>query len=152
MKRIFANLWIKLFGVKGQPTTMILLDRCPNCCSDDVDRCHHSATFALPECFYYQCNECDTQWGHSYAVVKENEQLNKALALKLDSLPSGLTTGQAKALEEKYQRELSAANAKLAVLEKFECLECDKLKSKLADAKKVGDELKDVGSHGRWSD
>lgn len=38
--------------------------KCPKCQSDDVDRCHHEATYAVPECDYWQCNECEHQWGH----------------------------------------------------------------------------------------
>ena len=38
--------------------------RCPACDSCEVDKIHHEATFALPECWYFTCLECDKQWDH----------------------------------------------------------------------------------------
>lgn len=37
---------------------------CPKCQSEDIDRRHHRAD-SMPECFYWECNECDHQWGHA---------------------------------------------------------------------------------------
>ncbi len=39
--------------------------RCPKCEGLDTDLLHHTATFALPECHYRCCNECEHQWDHS---------------------------------------------------------------------------------------
>lgn len=39
-------------------------------------------------------------------VTKENEQLNKAVALKMDALPSGLSAGQSKQIEERLAADL----------------------------------------------
>lgn len=38
---------------------------CPECGSDDIDRVHHEGSFAIPECWYFLCHECDHQWDHS---------------------------------------------------------------------------------------
>ena len=37
---------------------------CPVCGSTDTDRMHHAGTFALPECFYWSC-ENGHQWGQA---------------------------------------------------------------------------------------
>lgn len=37
---------------------------CPVCEADNIERRHHTAD-SIPECFYWQCNECEHQWGHS---------------------------------------------------------------------------------------
>lgn len=37
-------------------------EKCPKCSSLDVLKCHHEATFAIPECDYKQCAECGHQW------------------------------------------------------------------------------------------
>ena len=39
--------------------------RCPTCGSDDIDELHHAATFALPECDFLYCNECQHEWRHT---------------------------------------------------------------------------------------
>ncbi len=40
---------------------------CPKCHASWVwvERRHHEATWAVPECDYWQCEQCDHQWGHS---------------------------------------------------------------------------------------
>jgi len=40
------------------------VEPCPRCGSDDTERRHHEATFAVPECDYKACNKCEHQWGH----------------------------------------------------------------------------------------
>jgi hypothetical protein len=40
-------------------------EKCPKCESENVEKRHHNPTFALPECDYFQCEECEHQWGHS---------------------------------------------------------------------------------------
>lgn len=37
---------------------------CPKCMSNDVDKMHHASTFALPECWYWWCNDCQHEWDH----------------------------------------------------------------------------------------
>ena len=37
---------------------------CPKCGCADIDRIHHDAAFATPEVAYWQCAECECQWGH----------------------------------------------------------------------------------------
>lgn len=32
--------------------------RCPRCGSEEMNRVHHAATFALPECWVMECGEC----------------------------------------------------------------------------------------------
>lgn len=59
------KLYVKFFKVKGQKTTMINCIKCPKCGSFDTTRCHHQGNFALPECFYQSCDECNHQWDHS---------------------------------------------------------------------------------------
>lgn len=37
---------------------------CPECgCAERTKR-HHPGTFAVPECWFWQCDECEHQWGH----------------------------------------------------------------------------------------
>ena len=48
--------------------------KCPECGSDDVERGHHGESFALPECWYWFCYQCEHQWGHVVQMV--NRQLN----------------------------------------------------------------------------
>lgn len=37
---------------------------CPKCgCAERTKR-HHAGTFAVPECWFWQCDECEHQWGH----------------------------------------------------------------------------------------
>jgi hypothetical protein len=38
---------------------------CPNCESEEVLRLHHAPTFALPECWFWFCEECEHSWGQS---------------------------------------------------------------------------------------
>ena len=38
---------------------------CPECSSANVSWKHHEATFAVPECSYWDCEDCDHQWGHA---------------------------------------------------------------------------------------
>jgi hypothetical protein len=46
-------------------------DRCKpgeqvcTCGSTDVARVWHAPTFALPECWFWYCHECEHEWGHS---------------------------------------------------------------------------------------
>ena len=42
----------------GTPTA------CPECQSREIGRSHHRPTFAVPECDFWECEECDHQWGH----------------------------------------------------------------------------------------
>ncbi len=49
-------------NVDGQKTTMIMIDKCPNCGSMEISRMHHAGDFRLPECFFNQCDDCDWQW------------------------------------------------------------------------------------------
>lgn len=65
MKRKLQMFWLKLFGAKGQKTNMLTLARCPQCGSFDTERRHAHGTFALPECYFQQCEDCGQQWGHS---------------------------------------------------------------------------------------
>ena len=37
---------------------------CPQCQKGDVIRRHAPPTFALPECDFWECEECSYQWGH----------------------------------------------------------------------------------------
>lgn len=37
---------------------------CPKCESIDVDKVHHDATFALPECWHWFCNNCEYDWDY----------------------------------------------------------------------------------------
>lgn len=39
--------------------------RCPKCRSRDVERAHHQGTFAVPECDFIRCNDCEHQWNHT---------------------------------------------------------------------------------------
>ena len=64
MKLWIQKLLLKLFGAKGQKTTMVTLEKCPKCGSYETYRRHADGTFYLPECFFQQCDECDHQWGH----------------------------------------------------------------------------------------
>lgn len=36
---------------------------CPKCKSTEVERIHHSESFALPECWAWHCGDCAHQWG-----------------------------------------------------------------------------------------
>jgi predicted RNA-binding Zn-ribbon protein involved in translation (DUF1610 family) len=38
---------------------------CPKCGSTETERLHHAATFALPECWFWQCEKCGHQWGQT---------------------------------------------------------------------------------------
>ena len=53
---------------KNRPITFSAMNSpqptCPDCGSDEISPRHHEATFAVPECDYSQCDECDHQWGH----------------------------------------------------------------------------------------
>ena len=42
-----------------------IVEHCPKCDSNEVEICHHAATFAVPECNYRHCTNCEHQWGHS---------------------------------------------------------------------------------------
>jgi hypothetical protein len=33
--------------------------RCPKCGSDDMSRRHHDGSGHIPECHWWECNECD---------------------------------------------------------------------------------------------
>jgi len=50
----------------GGTMDVLWMEHCPQCDSDDVDRHHHAATFALPECEHWYCNECGHEWGLDY--------------------------------------------------------------------------------------
>ena len=39
--------------------------KCPKCGAGDVVKGHAAATFALPEAYFWRCDACDHQWGHS---------------------------------------------------------------------------------------
>jgi hypothetical protein len=65
MKRLIQKLLFKIFILDGQKTSMITLEKCPKCGSLNCDRYHHYGNFALPECFYQKCDDCEHQWGHS---------------------------------------------------------------------------------------
>ena len=47
--------------IEGKP----LPTKCPKCGSEDVTHSHHQATFAIPECDYWRCDDCDYQWRHN---------------------------------------------------------------------------------------
>jgi hypothetical protein len=49
--------------------------------------------------------------GNNARLTREVEQLNKALALKLDAMPSGLSAGQSKKLESKLAFYIEACAA-----------------------------------------
>lgn len=36
---------------------------CPKCNGQDVERIHHQASFAIPECYYWLCENCEHMWG-----------------------------------------------------------------------------------------
>lgn len=38
--------------------------KCSVCGSTSIARCHSDATFAVPECDYFECEDCGHQWGH----------------------------------------------------------------------------------------
>jgi hypothetical protein len=38
---------------------------CPVCKSDDTDKLHGSPSHYLPECYYWSCNDCGAEWGHT---------------------------------------------------------------------------------------
>lgn len=46
-------------------STLIDLWICPKCGSSEVQKYHHLSTFALPECYYQSCYDCDHQWNHA---------------------------------------------------------------------------------------
>ena len=46
-------------------TDNTITTRCPACGSDDIDKLHHQPTFALPECEFLYCNECEHEWDHT---------------------------------------------------------------------------------------
>ena len=37
---------------------------CPKCNSPNIGRFHHEGTFAIPECNYKRCEDCEHQWDH----------------------------------------------------------------------------------------
>lgn len=39
-------------------------EKCPKCQSVEVIKRHAEATFALPECFFKECEDCQHQWNH----------------------------------------------------------------------------------------
>ncbi len=65
MKKLLTKIWVKLFRIKGQRTSMIVTASCPRCGNYDTERCHHSGTFAVPECFFTRCDDCGHQWDHN---------------------------------------------------------------------------------------
>jgi hypothetical protein len=62
----FSKNWEAIFGCprKEKRERIQRGPRCPKCDCRDVDRIHHEATFAIPECTFWMCSECDEQWGH----------------------------------------------------------------------------------------
>lgn len=34
-------------------------ETCPECGNDDLDKIYHPPTFAIPECWHFECAECD---------------------------------------------------------------------------------------------
>lgn len=38
---------------------------CPICKSVNVEKRHHSGSFAAPECNYLECEDCGEQWDHA---------------------------------------------------------------------------------------
>jgi len=59
------------------------------------------ASKVATELCFKVANEIEEQ---TEQLQRENAELQKALALKLDALPSGLSAGQSKRLEEKLER------------------------------------------------
>lgn len=45
-------------------TVQPVVASCPECGSLNVDSHHHSGSWAVPECCYMECEDCDHQWGH----------------------------------------------------------------------------------------
>lgn len=58
------NMEREIVHPRDEPYTRPEPLRCPACEGADVDRLHHAPTFALPECDYWQCMECEHEWGH----------------------------------------------------------------------------------------
>jgi hypothetical protein len=40
------------------------VDTCPECGGHNVEKRHHAPTFAVPECDYKECEDCQHQWDH----------------------------------------------------------------------------------------
>ena len=47
---------------KNRPTSEVQACTCGN---REVVQAHHAPTFALPECWYWFCEECGEEWGQS---------------------------------------------------------------------------------------
>lgn len=37
---------------------------CPHCHRHNIIAGHHGGTWAVPECYYWECEDCHHQWGH----------------------------------------------------------------------------------------
>jgi len=63
IKAAFPDFWLDYKKFVAQQTTTFPMP-CPNCGGKDLDRVHHDATGATPECWSLFCNNCDHAWAH----------------------------------------------------------------------------------------